>query len=558
MKYKFITDPQDPFGDPFDPVGTKDNSDSLSSSVQGGGNPFAALAIGTYVAPPASSEAGSSSVATVTNSAGSTVPGSPGVISFNLAFDSGAPASFQAGIEQAASILSATFYDKITVNLTIHYSGTGGGAFAGPAGGLVEDYPTIMADLINHASPGDTTFNALPSAFVQGQTVIAVWDAQLKALGLIAPNDTSTTDGTATFATDINPNLLVGVALHELTHARGRLPYGPPYGSEPDIFDLFRFTSVGTQLIAGGNTAAAAFFSLDGGNKRLADFGQTSDPSDFLNSGVQGPNDPFNEFYGNSTLQSLTAADTELLDALGFHIAHPPTISVQNDSSASRGQHIALSSLVTIADPSGVGYQKLELWDSNGTVAAGQFVVNGVAQTGGHEIDVAPANAAGTVFNAGTAGGSDTLWARLLLNDGTLSGWQQFSVTIPMPTLAVYNDPTATGGQHVALSSLVTIADPSGVGYQKLELWDTNGTVAGGQFVVNGVVQTGGHEIDVAPANVTSTVFNVGTLGGTDTLFAWLLQDDGTPTAWMPFTVTAPFDRAPVVTVSNLAAAHGQ
>ena len=85
-------------------------------------------------------------------------------------------------------------------------------------------------------------------------------------------------DGSATFATDINSNLLVGVALHELTHAMGRVPYGP----SPDIFDLFRFTSPGARLFAGGNTAPAAYFSIDGGNTKLADFGQLSDPSDFL------------------------------------------------------------------------------------------------------------------------------------------------------------------------------------------------------------------------------------------------------------------------------------
>ena len=141
-------------------------------------------------------------------------------------------------------------------------------------------------------------------------------------------------------------------------------------------------------------------------------------------------------------------------------------------------------------------------------------MVNGVAQTGGHEIDVAPANVAGTVFDVGTMGGTDTLWAQLLETNGTLSGWQQFTVTAPVartPTVAVTSDPTATRGQTLSLSSLVTISDPDSVGYQKLELWDSNGTVAGGQFVVNGVPQTGGHEIDVAPANVANTVFDVGT-----------------------------------------------
>jgi hypothetical protein len=154
---------------------------------------------------------------------------------------------------------------------------------------------------------------------VQGQSYVAVWNAQLKLWGFLGANDTTTDDGSATFATDINPNLLVGVALHELTHAMGRVPYGP----QPDVFDLFRFTSVGTRLFAGGNTAPAAYFSTDGGHTKIADFGQTSDPSDFLNSGVQGPNDPFNEFYDGSTIQGLTAADKQILDALGFHTLTP-------------------------------------------------------------------------------------------------------------------------------------------------------------------------------------------------------------------------------------------
>ena len=38
---------------------------------------------------------------------------------------------------------------------------------------------------------------------------------------------------------------------------------------------------------------------------------------------MQGSNDPFNEFYTGSTLQSLTTVDKELLDALGFHTTAP-------------------------------------------------------------------------------------------------------------------------------------------------------------------------------------------------------------------------------------------
>src|SRR6185437_11212225 len=61
----------------------------------------------------------------------------------NLLFDAAAmaaPASFRTGIEQAASILSATVTNKITVNIDIDYSGTGGGAFAGPTTGEFVNY----------------------------------------------------------------------------------------------------------------------------------------------------------------------------------------------------------------------------------------------------------------------------------------------------------------------------------------------------------------------------------------------------------------------------------
>jgi len=266
---------------------------------------------------------------------GSVVAVTSGGLTINLLFDAAAmaaPASFRAGIQQAAAILSAAISDHITINLKIDYSGTGGGAAAGPDNGQWESYTTVRADLVNAASPGDTAFNALPAgSTIQGQSSVAVWNAQLKLWGLISANDRTTDDGSATFATDINPSLLVGVALHELTHALGRVPYG----SQPDVFDFYRFTSAGNQLFTGGATAAAAYFSLDGGNSKLADYGRTSDSSDFLNSGVQGANDPFNEFYTGSTLQTLTAIDLRQLDALGFHLTESNGTVIQTDGNTS-------------------------------------------------------------------------------------------------------------------------------------------------------------------------------------------------------------------------------
>src|SRR6202158_4084791 len=319
MRSRFITDQQDPADGFLNTAGAEFYTNFFPPSAgRSGGNPFASAPVEILATPALTSEAVESSSA----QSGPTtlVALTSGGIIINLLFDAAAmaaPASFRAGIQQAASILTAAISDQITVNIKIDYSGTGGGAAAGPDNGLYESYTSVRADLINNATPGDTIFNALPSgSSIQGQSNVAVWNAQLKLWGLLGANDASTDDGSATFATDINPNLLVGVALHELTHAMGRIPYGP----QPDIFDLFRFTSAGARLFQGGATAPAAYFSLDGGNTKLADYGRTSDASDFLNSGVQGPNDPYNEFYTSNTLQSLTTVDKQLLDALGLHV----------------------------------------------------------------------------------------------------------------------------------------------------------------------------------------------------------------------------------------------
>src|SRR5437762_3338557 len=329
MRSKFTTDPQDSWDGFLNTAGAEFYA-SFSNAAKADKELVASVLVEIPSTPALTSEAAESLGAQ--SGPTTAVSMTTGGITINLLFDTAAvaaPASFRAGIQQAASLLTAAISDKITVNIKIDYSGIGGGAAAGPDNGLYVNYTTVRADLINNATPGDTTFNALPGgSSIQGQTNVAVWNAQLKRWGVLGANDTTTDDGSATFATDINPNLLVGVALHELTHAMGRVPYGPPYSSSPDVFDFFRFTSPGVRLISGSNTAPAAYFSLDGGNTKLADYGRNSDPSDFLNSGVQGSNDPFNEFYGGGTIQILSAADKAQMDALGFHTMTPITPTV--------------------------------------------------------------------------------------------------------------------------------------------------------------------------------------------------------------------------------------
>src|SRR5947209_5835933 len=245
----------------------------------------------------------------------------------HLEFDSRAqvaPQSFRDAIQAAANVLDATFTDNITVNITVGYGeieGTpepSGGASAGPNSGVLVNYSQVRTWLAQNAAIDVQSGVAAMSTgtSIQGQSQVAVWLAQERLMGLVPANDPRI-DGAAGFATNIPTSSLEGVALHELTHALGRVPYGP----QPDILDLYRFTGQGTRLFTDSIPAAASYFSLDGGRTDLADYGRNSDPSDFLNSSGRTPNDPFNEFYNASTVQSLSHIDLLQMEALGFHTA---------------------------------------------------------------------------------------------------------------------------------------------------------------------------------------------------------------------------------------------
>ena len=484
MKSRFACDPLDPSGGFFDTAGS-DFDGSFSPSARHVGNPPASFSVEIPSPPVLTSEAAQA----LSSQSGptSTVSMTAGGVTINLLFDPAAmaaPASFRAGIQQAASLLTASISDQITVNIKIDYSGTGGGAAAGPDNGLYESYSSVRADLINHATAGDTTFNALPTgSSVQGQSNVAVWNAQLKLWGVLGANDTSTDDGSATFATDINPNLLVGVALHELTHALGRIPYG----SQPDIFDMFRFTSVGTRLFSGSATAPAAYFSLDGGNTKLADYGQTSDASDFLNSGVQGSNDPFNEFYTGSTTQQLSQTDLKQLGALGFHLTgsdtQAPTLVSDGPLSILTGATQTIpSSLLSTSD--NISSMAQLHYTITSAPADGTLLLNGLATLSFTQADINN----GLVSYHETASGVTSDHFQFTVADaaGNVTGASSFQINI--------NSGAATPN-HV-------IGDFSADGTSDILLYNDNGTVSmwdsgqpsGGHVVANpGAVASSSH-----------------------------------------------------------------
>jgi hypothetical protein len=252
----------------------------------------------------------------------------------NLEFDNsalGAPQSFIDTIQTAAKLIDTTFTDPITVNLSVGYGEltagstvyalTNGAAESVATGGQYVSFSQARSLLAGQVSSDVLSgVQALPdAAAVQGQSNVIVWSAEEKALGLV-PASAPGLDGATGFATDIPVNLLEGVALHELTHAMGRVTAS---GGQADVFDLYRYVSPGVHAF--GQTSTASYFSLDGGITPLAGYGQNSDPSDFLNGSGLTPNDAFNEYYGPGTLQQLSHVDLLQMEALGFHAATQST-----------------------------------------------------------------------------------------------------------------------------------------------------------------------------------------------------------------------------------------
>jgi hypothetical protein len=445
-----------------------------------------------------------------------------------------APASFRAGIEQAASIISAAITDKITVNINIYYSGTGGGAYAGPDGGVYVPYSTVQNDLINGASAGDKTFNALPSGTsIQGQLSVVVWAAQekLSEFGLLGANDTTTDDGSATFATDINPNLLVGVALHELTHALGRINYGP----QPDIFDLFRFTAPGTLLFQAGPAAPPAYFSVDGGATKLADYGQSSDASDFLNGGVQGPNDPFNEFYTGGTLQTLTAADLKQLDALGFHLAggtsSQPDLIVSSitlgSASVTQGTSLSFSYVIKNQGNATAGPSS-EAWQVDSQPTATSYLGS---DSLGSLAAGATASFTDSIATAGLGVGTHTLWvaadnSNTVAESNETNNWTSVTFTVtsggtpPVGTVvsSVVEQPS-TGDLNAGKTVIITLSFSAAVtvagGTPTLTLNDggtaTYSSGSGGNSLSFSYA-VGAHDTSVASLSATAVNLNGATI----------------------------------------------
>ncbi|MDA9435178.1 hypothetical protein XH88_25915, partial [Bradyrhizobium sp. CCBAU 51627] len=227
-------------------------------------------------------------------------------------------------------------------------------------------------------------------------------------------------------------------------------------------------------------------------------------------------------------------------------------VASATDKTATHNQSFAASSLFSATDADGDAIMAYQLWDSTPDPASGRWSVGGVAQGSNVAIDISAAQLASTMFQSGS--GSDELYVRAY--DGTAwSAWKQFFVNGPVdraPVVTAVNTTAAHGQTSIAASSLFSTTDADGDAITQYSLWDTEGN---GRWVVNGVNQATNAEIVITAAQLAQTSYVFGS--ATDHLYARAFDGELWGN-WMGFTATPFANTAPTVSVSNLAAAHGQ
>jgi hypothetical protein len=259
--------------------------------------------------------------------------------------DPGVPQSFLNDEAAAVNILDAAFTNNITVTIKVGYGNYNGTTLTNQNisegntnFGYFLNYRTLRSDLLTYGEPGFFNNFNLPDfndPNSPGHSNFWVSSSEAKIFGIDTSLQGNAPDGFVGIGTGFTPGAQrVSAFLHEIGHALGRVPGNSTSGSTTysSALDLWRFTSNGNRYFDPNNTNnTAAYFSLDGGLGHLADWGEHSDTSDFLNPQGQGgptgpysnltPNDPFNEFVGN--LANLTNVDLLITEALGFRRTPP-------------------------------------------------------------------------------------------------------------------------------------------------------------------------------------------------------------------------------------------
>lgn len=239
-----------------------------------------------------------------------------------------APSDYQTKMQTAANILMAAFPGtNCTINIQLEYATFDGGSLANRNSASLDVTPvstqtfttikSVLAAISNPTPELTSMITNLPSgSTLGGQANFFVSFGVCKAIGLFGSGGpTNATDpgldGLVGMGTGWTSAETIGVSIHELTQAMGRIV-------QRGTFCFSRFKSAGVWDSSGSFTTA--YFSLDGGTTNLATYDGTSDFADFVN----GTTDPTSGLWDNfdasqnGSLQDLSPLGKKMMRAMGF------------------------------------------------------------------------------------------------------------------------------------------------------------------------------------------------------------------------------------------------
>ena len=308
------------------------------------------------------------------------------------AANNAAPAGFYSAVNYVVNYYDTLFTNNVTTNVNIGYgsildpytntysflsSGALGESYRNNE--IIYSYAATKNALVAENAPGAS---ALPSTSpVPGSLYLG--SAQAKALGFngasstldgaigIASASNASWDYSATATPTSNQYYLVGVLEHELSEVMGRVS-ALDISGQYTVTDLYRYSSPGVHSFIPGGTGSTAYFSINNGTTNLGTWNNQISNGDLADWYPQGPgsggNDAYNDYSSSGVINSVSAVDVILMQALGWTTTGPTATAVNavadTQAASVNAGHVVTITVATSAAVTVIGTPMLQLNDN--------------------------------------------------------------------------------------------------------------------------------------------------------------------------------------------------